>query len=231
MRYWEIDFFRGIAVVLMVLFNYSFALDFFGIYRITEGWLFWWLFPRLVGGAFIFLAGLSVAISYSRNRKWQKRAKRGARIFGWGVLITMITLLALPAGAVWFGVLHLIGLSIILSPLFVRYRKLSLALGAVLIIAGFYLENFTFGFPWLLWLGLAPHAFYTLDYFPLLPWFGIFLAGMHAGSALYANGKGRIKRRTPDIFRPLCVLGRNSLIIYLLHQPLLIAALYLLGLL
>ena len=69
MRFWEIDAVRGIAVILMVLFNYAFALDYLRIYTLTEGWGFWWLFPRIVAGTFIFLAGISLTISCSRNGK------------------------------------------------------------------------------------------------------------------------------------------------------------------
>ena len=65
-RFWEIDFFRGSAVILMIIFNYAFALRYFGIYDVDLGFLFWWLFPRLIAGAFIFIAGLSLAVSYSR---------------------------------------------------------------------------------------------------------------------------------------------------------------------
>lgn len=230
-RFWEIDAGRGMAVILMVFFNYSFAIDYFHVYRITEGWFFWWLFPRLVAGIFIFLAGISLTISYSRNSKTSKHIKRGAEIFGFGLLITAVTWLFVPEAAAWFGILHLIGLSIIISLFFVAWKSKYLLLsGILLIIAGAYLNSLAFDFPWLLWLGLPPFSFTTLDYFPLLPWFGVFLAGMAAGKKYYMEGKRRFSLMERKI-RPITFLGRHSLIIYLLHQPILLAILYILGML
>jgi uncharacterized membrane protein len=86
------------------------------------------------------------------------------------------------------------------------------------------------GSPWLLWLGLAPEGFYSLDYLPLLPWFGVVLMGIALGDFLYHGYKRRIA--LPDLggallVRPLAFLGRNSLLIYFVHQPALIALLYL----
>ena len=156
-RFWEIDAGRGLAVILMVLFNYSFALDYFHIYRITEGWFFWWLFPRLVAGTFILLAGLSITLSYSRNKKPSKHIRRGLKIFGFSIIITIVTWLGLPSGTILFGILHLIGLSIILGLLFIKLKPQHLAIIGLIIMAfGFYLNQFFFGFSWLLWLGLVP---------------------------------------------------------------------------
>lgn len=225
-RIWEIDFFRGLAIILMVFFNYSFALDYFRIYTVTEGWLFWWLFPRIVGGSFIFLAGVAFAISYSKTKR-QRKIRRGIEIFCLGLLITLLTSV-LPSGAVLFGVLHLIGLSVILSLFFIRFEKLNLLLGLLIIAAGFYLETFTFEFPWLLWLGFVPSGFFTLDYFPLLPWFGFMLLGLFFGKKLY--GKRTSKAKHPAGSGLFCLLGRHSLFVYLMHIPILIAALYALGL-
>ncbi|HIG96767.1 MAG TPA: DUF1624 domain-containing protein [Candidatus Aenigmarchaeota archaeon] len=229
-RFWEIDAGRGLAVILMVLFNYSFALDYFHIYRITEGWFFWWLFPRLVAGTFILLAGLSITLSYSRNKKPSKHIRRGLKIFGFGIIITIVTWLGLPSGTILFGILHLIGLSIILGLLFIKLKPQHLAIIGLIIMAfGFYLNQFFFGFSWLLWLGLVPSGFYTLDYFPLLPWFGIFLIGMALGKNKYGNGKSKIKTQ-PRGSRFFCILGRHSLLIYLTHQLVLVVVLYALGL-
>ncbi|MBI4168259.1 MAG: DUF1624 domain-containing protein [Candidatus Aenigmarchaeota archaeon] len=229
-RFWEIDFFRGLAIVLMVLFNYAFTLDYFHIYAAAEGWLFWWLFPRIVAGMFIFIAGVALTISYSRRKNKQHHTKRGLKVFGWGLIITAVTWAFAPAVTVWFGVLHFIGLSIILSLLFVKLKPgRILVVASIFLIVGIYLNSLAFDFPWLLWLGLTPSSFSTLDYFPLFPWFGIFAIGMALGKKLYRNGKRRFKIRK-ELFAPLNFLGRHSLFIYLLHQPVLLGALYVLGL-
>ncbi len=229
-RFWEIDLARGLAIIFMVLFNYSFALDYLNIYTLTEGWVFWWLFPRLIAGTFIFVAGVSMTISYSRNSSLAKHLKRGLMIFSFGLLITAVTWLFVPDAAVWFGILHFIGVAVIISLLFIKWpAKYLMITGIIAVILGAYLNGLVFDFPWLLWLGLLPSSFVTLDYFPVLPWFGIFLFGMASGKKLYSSGKRRfsISERNTRI---IGFLGRHSLIIYLLHQPVLLTILYASGL-
>lgn len=224
-RFWEIDFFRGIAIILMIVFNYAFALRFFDVFQF-DSYFFWFVFPRVVGGMFIVIAGISLALS-SRRKPATSLIKRGIKIFSLGLLITAVTWLAFPDIAVWFGILHLIGLSIILGTAFLRFRSANLAIAAASVIAGVYLSTLAAELPWLLWLGLAPENFATLDYFPMLPWFGVFLAGVFIGNRFYAAGKRRfkIKERKPVV----CMVGRHSLVIYMLHIPILLAALYILG--
>lgn len=231
-RFWEIDFARGVAVILMVIFNYAFVLRYFGIY-IFDGFLFWWLFPRAIGAVFIFIAGLSLSISYSRlknkGKAYRKYILRGAKIFSLGLLITLATLLVVPSAFIVFGILHFLGAAITLSPLFLRMRNSYLLIAAAVTIAtGFYLQTLTFEFPWLLWLGFVPENFFTLDYFPLFPWIGIMLAGTYAGNVLYKNAR---RKKLPQMkgSKLFCLLGRKSLLIYMLHQPLLIVILFLLG--
>ena len=235
-RLWEIDFLRGIAIILMIIFNYSFALSYLKIYNLNVGFLYWYVFPRFIGGMFIFLAGLSLTLMYNKIKNKKDTQKkfffRGLKIFSYGLLITIITFLTFPEAFIIFGILHFIGISIILGSFFLKFRKLNLLLGLAIIILGFYLQNFVFDFPWLLWLGLIPQNFYTFDYWPILPWFGVTLLGIFFGNLLYKNGKRSFKIKDFSntlITRFLDFLGRNSLVIYLLHQPLLILLLLALG--
>ncbi len=238
-RLWEIDSLRGVAIILMVFFNYAFTLRYFGIYTIGGGWVFWWLFPRLVAGIFIFLVGLSLTLSYSRfrhnpkNGLYKKYLFRGLKIFGYGLFITLVTWFYLGKDFIIFGILHLIGISIILSYPLLRYSFFNFLLGMVLIITGLILSNFRFDFPWLLWLGLLPNNFYSVDYFPVLPWFGVTLIGIAFGNLFYRDGIRRFRLINIPNFpfvKPFSFLGRYSLLIYLIHQPILVALLYLFGL-
>lgn len=236
MRFWEIDTIRGIAVVLMVIFNWSFALSYFAVYTIDGGTLFWFWFPRILGAMFIFIAGVSFSVSYSKLRDkrkswvYRKYFLRGAKILGLGLLITLVTWIFVPRAAILFGILHLIGISIMLAPLFRNYGKLNMTLGILFIAIGVYFQSLTVTSSWLLWLGLKPENFYTFDYFPIFPWFGIVLLGIFAGGGLYAKGKRRFDiGEKPGVAGILSFLGRHSLVIYLIHQPILIAVLYALG--
>src|SRR3989344_114942 len=220
-RDWKVDFYRGLAVILMVIFNYSFTLRYFNIYNLEGGWFYWYLFPRIIGGMFIFLAGFSLMLGYKNNKNKTTILNNGIKILSFGLLITLVTWILFPRDFIIFGILHLIGLSIILSSFFVRFRH-KILLGIALILTGLYLDNLIFDFPWLLWLGLVPREFYTFDYWPLLPWVGLFLIGMHFGN-IYEIKKKIIKNPIINIF---LILGRNSLIIYLIHQVLLVIFLY-----
>mgnify|MGYP005844632881 CR=1 FL=1 len=234
-RFWEIDACRGIFVILMIFFNYSFALKYLGIFTLVaaSNWLYWYLFPRIIGGTFIFIAGISLTLMYNKYHNLRPIVLRGLKIFAYGLGITLVTWLFFPDVFVRFGILHLIGASIILSLPFLRFREINILFGAILAAAGFYLQTISFDFSWLLWLGFIPHNFYTFDYFPILPWFGVMVIGIGFGNMLYPSGK-RCFIIHESLKNPLaCYLafiGRNSLIFYLAHQPILILVLILSGL-
>ncbi len=230
MRIWEIDFVRGLAIIFMVIFNYAFALDYLHVYTAASGWLFWWLFPRLVAGTFILVAGIAAAVSYQKTKDAKRRIRRGLTILAWGLLITIVTYAAVPQETIWFGILHLIGLSVILSPLLIKLGTNTLPVGLAVAAVGFYIGGITISSPLLLWLGFVPYNFATLDYFPLLPWLGVFSIGVYIGIRFYKNGK-RVKRKEPRSAGVISFLGRHSLFIYLTHQILLLFVLYSLGLL
>ena len=146
--------------------------------------------------------------------------------------ITLVTHLFICRGFIVFGVLHLIGLSLLLGYPFLRLHRANFIFGLLFILLGIYLQNISVSFPWLLWLGLAPADLYSVDYFPVFPWFGVILVGMSLGSQLYPGYRRRIP--VPDLscqafVKSLGFLGRNSLAIYLVHQPVIIALLYLSG--
>lgn len=238
-RYWEVDFLRGIAIIMMVIYHVLFDVTFLHLYYIdlysTPVLLF--LYP--IGTMFLLLVGVSLTLSYSRaketftRRQLQKKfIFRGLWIFGGGILVTVGTWLYLKEGYVIFGVLHCIGVSTILAYPFIRSRIYPLLLGIICVIIGIFLQLMVVvGFPWFLWLGFIPNNFYTVDYFPLLPWFGVILIGIFFGNSLYQDNKRRFKIKDLSQFlvvRGVCFLGRHSLIIYLLHQPIIVALLTLL---
>jgi len=220
-RYSEIDILRGIAIVMMIIFHFVFDLDYFNILNINVLGGFWLYFARLIAIIFIFLVGVSLSLSFYRKRfGFLNYFKRGSIVFSFGLLITLVTYLFLKEGTIIFGILHLIGISIILGSLFLRFRNLNLVLGGILIGLWFYLKNLIVSYPWLVWLGLRFENFYTLDYFPLLPWFGVVLLGIYFGKLLYPEGKRRFNISLENKY--LSYLGRHSLLIYLIHQPILV---------
>lgn len=239
-RFWEVDLLRGLAILMMVTYHVSFDLNYFGVYpiEVTSGG--WRIFQRIIGTLFVSLVGVSLSLSYSRARQKQgpktwlfpKYLKRGLWIFAWGLGITVATLVAVPQGVIVFGVLHLIGFSIIAAYPFFRLRAWNLVAGAIVIAIGSLLQQFTFDTSWLVWLGLMPHQYFTLDYFPIFPWFGVVLVGMGIGSLVYAGYRRRFSLGDLSglpLVRQVGFLGRHSLVIYVVHQPLIIFVLGLLG--
>lgn len=238
-RFWEVDFLRGCAIVLMVLYHLVFDLNYFAVYDIDASSGFWLMVARAAASLFLLLVGLSLTLSHSRARLlgleeayFSRLLKRSAWILSLALGISVVTYLFIGKGFIVFGVLHLIGLSLLLAYPFLRLQKANFIFGLLFILFGLYLQNITVGFPWLLWLGLAPTGFYSVDYFPVFPWFGVILVGMGLGDRLYPGYRRRIA--VPDFagspfVRSLAFLGRNSLAVYLAHQPVIIFFLYLRG--
>ena len=232
-RFWEIDLLRTVAIAMMIAFHTlyllhtPFNIQDTGVPGTPYG--FWWWFPRVIAGTFIFLAGLSLTITRSKTIRISPFLRRGLEIFAWGMGITLITWLAAPDEYVRFGILHFFGIAFILAPFFTKFRFINLILGAALMAIGIYLQvqRIYFDFPWLLWLGLMPHGFGTWDYFPLLPWFGLFLVGMFCGKMLYPQGNRRfnIPEFNDPVTSALTLPGRHPLMIYLAQWPAIIGAL------
>jgi uncharacterized membrane protein len=122
-----------------------------------------------------------------------------------------------------FGILHLIGVSVMLSPLFFRFGKYNILPGLLCIAGGFFIGTVQ-GPVWLLPLGIYPASFASVDYTPLIPWFGMVLIGMGGGEFLYSGGIRRfeVPRLPGRVAAPLAFFGQHSLIVYLVHQPVII---------
>jgi uncharacterized membrane protein len=238
-RFWEVDFLRGMAIILMVLFHMAFDLNYFGVYEVEMSSGFWFYLARFTASLFLLLVGVSLSLSYSRARllgqedRFRFRLmKRSLWIFSLAMGVTLVTYLFIGRGFIVFGVLHLIGVSLLLAYPFLRLHGMNFILGLLFILIGLFLQSLSVDFSWLLWLGLAPWDFRSVDYFPLLPWFGVILMGVAFGDLFYRGYSRRIP--VPDLagsslVSGLAFLGRNSLAIYLAHQPVLIGLLYLGG--
>ncbi len=238
-RFWEVDFLRGMAIVLMVLFHLVFDLNYFGVCKVEISSGFWFYLARFTASIFLLLVGVSLTLSHSRARllgqidRFRYRLmKRGLWIFSLAMGVTLVTYLFMGRGFIVFGVLHLISVSLLLAYPFLRLHGVNFLFGLSFILAGLFLQSLSVDFPWLLWLGLAPMDFRSVDYFPLLPWFGVILIGVAFGDLFYRGYSRRIP--VPDLagsslIRWLAFLGRNSLAIYLAHQPVIIGLMYLGG--
>ena len=240
MRFWEIDFLRGCAVITMVIYHLLYNLYSFGSLNINLYQGFWHYFQVATASTFLTLAGVSLTLSYNRviqkgqKPSFSKYLKRGLQILGWGMVITVFTYVTLGDWYVRFGVLHCIGVSTILGYFFLGLQNdiITLIAGALCLVLGSILSSQAFPFSFLLFLGFKPYNFHTIDYFPLFPWWGVVLLGIFLGKQLYPGYKRIFPlpdwSRVP-LIRAVSFLGQHSLTIYILHQPVIIALLFLLG--
>lgn len=239
-HFWEIDALRGVAIVMMVTFHFVYDLYAFGISNTVFEDRFWHYFQRTTASLFIGLVGLSLAISYARAAArsaanpptFRKYIVRGGRILAWALLISAVTYFALgPNAYIQFGILHFIGVSVILAYPFLALPGLSnrwvvLTAGTLLLTWGRSILTQPVETPWLVWLGFMPPGYAAVDYFPLAPWFGLVLVGVGLGKIVYSGNRRQLA--LPDLsalapVRGLTWLGQRSLPIYLIHQPLLYA--------
>ena len=216
----EIDALRGLAIILMVLFHLVVDLtDFFGYsFQYRSG--FWYYEGKAAAIAFMIVAGISATLGSSPVR-------HGLKLIAWGLALTGVTWLFMPAVYIRFGILHFLGSCLLTWPLAGKAKPGTLLFLAVIsFILGHYAADMTVATSWLLPLGLMPAGFSSMDYYPLLPWYGVFLIGGAGGKILYSDRQSLF----PALRLPQWVLwpGSHSLAIYLVHQPILLALLFLL---
>lgn len=231
-RYPELDACRGIAIVMMVIFHLVFDLSFFSLFSVDVQEGFWRMFGYATASFFVLIAGVAVSLrlgrfpsDYSFISTFIPVFKRGLYLFGAGLLVTLGTFLVLQgSGYVIFGILHLIAAGTILSPFFFRMKQYVLIPGILILLVG-WLVPLPVGSMWLAWAGIHPSGFYSVDYTPLIPWLGVFLIGMAVGVTLYPGGVRSYQVLPWFDDRRLSILavpGRHSLLIYLIHQPVLV---------
>ena len=231
-RYHLIDALRGLALLNMLL--YHFLYDVNVVYARAPDW---YLRPgvhvwqQLICWSFILIAGFSFP--------WGRRnLRRGLVLLACGTAITGVTMLARPSEAIHFGILSFMGCAVLLTiPLEKALGKLparaGLLLSALLFCVLRHVESgtlglgpFTLPLPAALYryrilapLGFPDPLFRSSDYFPMLPWYFLFLCGWNL-SRLFSRSAAL--RRAARVRLPLLSrIGRHTLPVYLLHQPLL----------
>ncbi|MBI4406706.1 DUF1624 domain-containing protein [Candidatus Micrarchaeota archaeon] len=227
LRYWQIDALRGTAIALMVVFHFFYDADYLGIMQNAMYQGAWLIVQRVTISLFLFITGYSLWLSYEKLRDkspekiFEKYAKRAAQIFAAALAVSIATFFAVPQSFVVFGVLHFIALSTLLGLLFLRFTYLNLFLGLAVIIISIFYSLPAVETPVLLWLGFTYPGFQSVDFVPLFPWFGLVLIGIFAAKRVELQHSD-----SPGQLALLVAAGKNSLWIYLLHQPVIFALLY-----
>ncbi len=200
----------------------------------------WYLRPEVriwqqsICWTFILIAGISFHLGKKRN------LQRGLFLNMCGLVITAVTVIAMPEEAIWFGILNFIGCAVLTTAVSERLLKRIPTVPGMLLCALLFMlfRNISSGvlevgksqipmpkelyqFRFLAPLGLPDLDFHSSDYFPMLPWYFLFLCGWYFGILFQRkeHWKNVAKIKIPI----LSEIGKNTIWIYMLHQPVLMA--------
>ena len=221
-----LDTLRGLAMVAMIAYHACFDLRWFGY----ASWDFehdprWIAARSAILGTFMLLAGVSLVLAQRRPDARTRLVRHLGQVAGAALLVTLASYVAFPATFIRFGVLHAIAVSLLIARPLVAWPRIALVAGLVVIVAGASFAHPAFDRDPLGFIGFMTHKPATEDYVPLFPWTGVLLVGIAVGHALAR----RLDRLAPlaRLPRGLATMGRHGLVVYLLHQPVLVALLWL----
>lgn len=228
-----LDALRGFAILLMFIYHFSYDLDYYGyIQQNFNHDKVWINFRLVIVTLFLTIVGISLYLASYRNFNKQRFQSRLLLLVIYASLVSLGSWIMYPQAMIFFGILHFISVASILGLLFIRLGKLNVLLGSVMIMLPLLLNHPFFDQPYMQWLGLMTHLPVTVDYVPLLPWFGVVLIGLFLGQILTQLPADSLlikwQNRHP-ISKILAFGGRYSLHIYMLHQPLFLGILYIIS--
>ncbi len=210
-----LDALRGFAIVLMIVFHFCYDLRYFGWvdWNVPNGDK-WWQFRYVIIALFSFTIGISLSLAHDKSFKKQVFLKRLVQLIAGALAVTVMSLFLFPSSWIYFGILHFIVVASIISALFIKHPKVALGLG-LLILMGYNLSLVNSDMPFV-WIGLSPWE--AEDYVPLFPWLGVIFIGVGVARFLPITNFD-ITRNA--VTKPLALMGKHGLIVYLVHQPLL----------
>ncbi|MEM7067706.1 MAG: heparan-alpha-glucosaminide N-acetyltransferase [Pseudomonadota bacterium] len=226
-----LDWARGVALVAMTIFHFAFDLELLGFQE--PGFIsqpHWKYFARAIASSFLLLAGFSLFLAHFAGVRWEAWRWRMIKIVAAAVLITIATWFTTPQQFIFFGILHAIAFASIAGLMFLRFNAwLIAALAVTVFTIGRIYESVLFDHWIWWWTGLSQTTIISSDYVPVFPWFSAPLLGIAAAKLAMQHGwldplsKPKFNSR---LSRLLKFLGRNSLVYYLLHQPILMGILF-----
>ena len=226
-----VDIARGVAIIAMIGYHLCWDLSYFRFIAADVGYdPQWVLIARTILAAFLFLVGVGLVLGHGRGIRWRAFWRRWVFVVAGALIITVATWFAFPQSFVYFGVLHAIALfSVIALPLVRAPLLLVIGLAVVVIGLPMVFADPLFNQKLFSWLGFWEVPPPANDLVPVFPWLGAVLVGVIA--TRWAIGAGldeRLARIQPQgrLPRTLAFMGRWSLLIYLVHQPLLLALVY-----
>jgi len=221
-----VDALRGIALLMMFAYHFSFDLRYYRVAAFDfEHDPFWLGFRALIVASFMTLVGLSLVLADRSGSTPTHFWRRVAVIAACAIAATAASYVLFPKTFITFGILHCIAVTSVIARPFARRPAIALALGAAIVVAGIAYANAAFDTSALDWIGFRTVKPATEDYVPLAPWSGFAFAGIALGNALARSGFGALAPlgQAPQWLR---FLGRHSLFAYMVHQPIFFALLW-----
>jgi len=225
-RFDRLDALRGVAIVWMAIFHFSFDLNHFGFthqnFYIDP---FWTMQRNCIVSLFLFCAGFGQAIAMEQGQAWPRFWRRWVQVAGCALLVSLGSWIVFPRSFISFGVLHGIAVALIVMRLSAGAGRGLWLLGLVALLLPQFIQNPWFDTRATNWIGLVTRLPVAEDYVPVLPWLGVMWWGLAAGRWVLARRRDWVTGVLPDGLKPLAVLGRWSLSFYMLHQPVLFGVL------
>lgn len=220
----SVDIARGVALIGMAVFHFTFDLELFGWAAPgTVGQLGWMMFARTVAGSFVVLAGVSLVLAHGAGIRWRSFRRGTALVALAAGAVSVATWFVMPQMFVFFGILHIIAVSRVLGLAFLRVPVAGLVALGVAVWAAPYLISFeVFNPRYLAWIGFSSAVPLSIDLEPVFPWFGPFLLGMAVARLWRPAGGAHVGW----LGGWMAWAGRHSLWIYLIHQPVLISGVW-----
>ena len=227
MRIYLLDILRGLSVLAMIFYHFFWDLGYFKFITLesmTRGLPL--LFAQSVGASFIIISGISSRLLCLSDDYIAKFLKRFVILLLICIMITSVTFFFDKNSYIFFGILHLLATCSVIGLLLSRVRNSHILFFFFVLSLVVSSSEITFNLPhYLSWLGLNKEVPITNDFYPLFPWVTFYLFGLWVYQPVQSYLVPNKKNNNPDlsnynsIFRILQFLGRNSLTVYILHQP------------
>lgn len=230
-RHQLIDVLRGSAILLMFIYHFCYDLNYFGAISTNFNQEPFWLnFRTLIVSMFLLIMGISLFLSTINGLNKTSFFKRFGLLILYSSIISLVTYLVFPKEMIFFGILHFIAAATVIGLIFVRLYYINLVIGSALILLSMNFNHALFDEGAWQWFGLMTKKPITIDYVPLIPWFGVVLVGLFIGKFVYNHSelsKSLNWESSNPVFQILAFGGRHSLHIYILHQPVFLGILFL----
>ena len=222
-----LDILRGVSVIAMMVYHFMWDLGYFKFIEleiVTRGLFLF--FAQCVGASFIIISGISFGILILNDKYRKKFLKRLSVLISICMIITSVTFLMNPNSFIFFGILHFLATCSIISFLLIRFINKYTLFILFFVSSVLSVTNANYNFPaYLSWLGLSQNVPISNDFYPLFPWvsfyfFGLWISEPTRKYLLKYNEKIFVSRYHPYlVYKGLQFLGKNSLTIYIFHQP------------